>query len=57
MSFEIVDKEGAGNGVPLQRLNEICKEVSLKHNGEGWEYRDWTPHINCRSGLQRVVKI
>lgn len=50
---EIVKSEGGGRGVTLDRLNEILKTVSLKHNGENWEYRDWTPHINCRSGIVR----
>jgi len=50
---EFVTKEGNGRGVTLDRLNEILKTVSLKHNGDKWEYRDWTPHINCRSGLIR----
>lgn len=50
---EEVNKEGSGRGVSLDRLNEILKTVSLKHNGNTWEYRDWTPHINCRSGIVR----
>lgn len=50
---EIVKSEGGGRGVTLDRLNEILKTISKKHNGETWEYRDWTPHINCRSGIVR----
>ena len=50
-----VEREGGGGGVPLERMKEILVEVSKKHLGAGWEVRDWTPHINCRSTLVRVV--
>lgn len=48
----IVNKEGGS--VPLDRLNEILKTTSIRHGGKNWKYRDWTPHINCRSSLVRM---
>ena len=50
-----VSQEGGGRGVPLERMKEIITEISKRHLGPGWEVRDWTPHINCRSTLVRVV--
>lgn len=50
----IVEKEGNGKGLSLNRLNEIIKEISMRHNGVKWSYRDYVPHINCRSGLIRA---
>lgn len=43
------------NGISLNRLKEIIKEESFAYNGPKWIYRDFVPHINCRSGLIRVV--
>lgn len=48
-----VELEGKGKGVSLQRLNEIIKEISLRDNGANWQYRDFQPHISCRSGITR----
>jgi len=50
----LVEKEGEGKGVPLSRLNEILKEVSMKYGGKNWQYRDWVVHPSCRSGLIRA---
>ena len=49
-----VNAESNGKGVSLQRLNEIVKEMSLKHNGPTWQYRSWQAHPNCRSALRRA---
>ncbi len=48
-----VEQESNGKGVSLQRLNEIIKEISLRDNGSKWQYRDFQPHISCRSGILR----
>lgn len=50
-----IASEGHGKGVSLKRLHEIVKEESLKGNAKGWKYRSLIPHINCRSGLVRIV--
>jgi len=49
-----VNAESNGKGVSLQRLKDIIKENSLRYNGPKWEYRDFQPHISCRSGLVRA---
>lgn len=49
-----VNAESNGKGVSLQRLKDIIKENSLRYNGPTWEYRDFQPHISCRSALVRA---
>jgi DNA adenine methylase len=51
----IVNREGGA--VSLRRLEEICRDVSYKHNGANWDYRKFVPHINCRWGILRVVRV
>jgi hypothetical protein len=46
-------KKRTKNGVPLERLKEIIREVARKHNPK-WEPMEWTPHPNCRHVPQRV---
>lgn len=43
--------ERTKNGVPLERLKELIKEVANKY---GSEAREFTPHIGCRSVFIRV---
>jgi len=45
-----------GGKVALEEMKEIQKRISKQHLGEDWEYRDFVPHINCRSKLVRVVE-
>lgn len=51
-----VKKESKNKGVTLARLEEIVKEIS---NMPGFKKANpqikWTPHYNCRSGIERVV--
>ena len=48
-------KKRTKNGVPLERLKEIIREVARKHNPK-WEPMEWVPHPNCRHVAQRLFK-
>jgi len=48
---ERVEAEGNNQGVSLSHIKRIIKEESMNYNGPKWKYRDFVPHINCRSGL------
>lgn len=48
-------KTRTGDGKNLEQLAEIVRAESLRGNGPKWVYRDWTPHIQCRHRLLRVV--
>ncbi len=46
--------EALGGAVDLEVLKEIVREVGKEYN-PNLDLRDWQPHINCRSVLERVV--
>ena len=48
-----VKKEGGGRGVSLKRLREIIEEESDQSIFQ--KVTPFTPHINCRHELQRIV--
>jgi len=50
-----IDTRIPPKGIPLDKLKAILKEESMRYGGKKWEYRDFVPHINCRSRLVRVV--
>lgn len=50
-----IQKRIPPEGVSLDKLKAILKEESMRYGGKKWEYRDFVPHINCRSRLVRVV--
>ena len=44
------------NGVTMEKLKAIVKEVAEKYAGKGFKYtREFVPHISCRSSYTRVI--
>lgn len=46
-----VDKHGGS--LPIDELRDLINKISIKHLGPTWKSRDWLPHPNCRSILER----
>lgn len=53
-TVERLSRERNDRGLPLEELKQLINYVAVKHDPK-WRPRDWVPHYNCRSGLERVV--
>lgn len=49
------EKRDGTDGIPLEDLKLIVRQVQTELNGSSWIPNDWLPHPNCRSTLIRVV--
>jgi len=47
--------EAKGNRVTMDELKPIVRQMSIKHMGLDYPYREWNPHWNCRSTFVRVA--